>query len=49
MLISSFFLSVKVFDLNAGNIRQQQQHTCDFEFNEDQQLITSLESLKVRV
>ncbi|CAG9535073.1 unnamed protein product [Cercopithifilaria johnstoni] len=38
---------VKVFDLNATNIRQQQQNTCDFEFNEDQQLITSLEILKI--
>ncbi|EFO21451.2 hypothetical protein LOAG_07034 [Loa loa] len=38
---------VKIFDLNAGNIRQQQQDIFDFEFNENQQLITSLEILKI--
>ncbi|VDO41082.1 unnamed protein product [Brugia timori] len=41
---------VKVFDLNAGNIRQQQQDTCGrstFEFKEDEQLVTLLENLKI--
>ncbi|VBB29517.1 unnamed protein product, partial [Acanthocheilonema viteae] len=38
---------VKIFDLDAGNIRQQPQNTCGFELNEDQQLITSLETLKI--
>lgn len=40
-------MSVKIFDLNAENVRQQQQDTYDVEFVEDQQLITSLEILKV--
>uniref|UniRef100_A0A8R1XSK8 RNA polymerase II subunit B1 CTD phosphatase RPAP2 homolog n=1 Tax=Onchocerca volvulus TaxID=6282 RepID=A0A8R1XSK8_ONCVO len=38
---------VKIFDLNAENVRQQQQDTYDVEFVEDQQLITSLEILKI--
>uniref|UniRef100_A0AAF5PL09 RNA polymerase II subunit B1 CTD phosphatase RPAP2 homolog n=2 Tax=Wuchereria bancrofti TaxID=6293 RepID=A0AAF5PL09_WUCBA len=41
---------VKVFDLNAENTRQQQQDICGrntFEFNEDQQLVTLLEILKI--
>uniref|UniRef100_A0A0R3RHG0 RNA polymerase II subunit B1 CTD phosphatase RPAP2 homolog n=1 Tax=Elaeophora elaphi TaxID=1147741 RepID=A0A0R3RHG0_9BILA len=38
---------VKIFDLNVGKIIQQRQNTCDFEFSEDQQLITSLEVLKI--
>ncbi|VDO35106.1 unnamed protein product [Onchocerca flexuosa] len=37
----------KIFDLNAENVRQQQQDTCGVEFVEDQQLITSLEILKI--
>ncbi|VDK70979.1 unnamed protein product [Litomosoides sigmodontis] len=38
---------VVAFDFNASNIREQQQDICHFEFNEDQQLITSLETLKI--
>ncbi|KAM3728216.1 putative RNA polymerase II subunit [Dirofilaria immitis] len=38
---------VKTFDLNAENVGQQQQDTCGVEFIDDQQLITSLEILKI--